>query len=103
MADFVEQFVERLRRESLACGQRPQHVYQEQANPKNLRERWIVSRVSAQLPEDYIPHPFAPCHAFCSRDLIEQLNLLLSQLEAYCCIPENSFPLCSLRVVMLGK
>ena len=78
LADFIEQFVERLRRESLACGQRPQHVYQEQANPKNLRERWIVGRVSAQLPEDYIPHPFAPRHAFGSRDLIEELNLLLS-------------------------
>ena len=74
VTDFVEQFVERLRRESLACGQRPQHVYQEQANPKNLRERWIVGRVSAQLPEDYIPHPFAPRHAFCSRDLIEELR-----------------------------
>src|SRR5271165_4627221 len=58
LADFVEQFVERLRRESLACGQRPQHVYQEQANPKNLRERWIVVRVSAQLPKDHIAYPF---------------------------------------------
>src|SRR5579872_2085281 len=102
LADFVQQFVERFRRESLACGQRPQHVYQEQANPKNLRERWIVG-VSAQFPEDYIPHPFAPCHTFCSRELIEELNLLFSQLEAYRCIPENSLLLCSLRVAMLGE
>ncbi len=74
IADFVEQFVERLRRESLACGQRPQHVYQEQANPKNLGEGWIAGRVSAQLPEDHISHPFASCHAFCSRDLIEAVT-----------------------------
>jgi hypothetical protein len=38
IADFVEQFVERLRRESLACGQRPQHVFQQLANSKNLGE-----------------------------------------------------------------
>src|SRR5713226_6808628 len=60
LADFVEQFVERLRRESLACGQRPQHVYQEQANPKNLRERWIVGRSSTQLSENHIAYPFPP-------------------------------------------
>src|SRR5208283_2054600 len=44
-----------------------------------------------------------PRHAFCSRDLIEELNLLLSQLEAYRCVSENSLALSSLRVVMLGK
>jgi hypothetical protein len=59
IADFIEQFVERLRRESLACGQRPQYVYEEQANPKNLGQRWIAGRSFAQLPEDHIANPFA--------------------------------------------
>jgi len=52
-------------------------------------DRWPSLRA---VPQDHIPHPFAACHAFCSRDLIEELNLLLSQLEAYRCIPENSLP-----------
>ena len=63
IADFIEQFVERLRRESLACGQGPQYVYQEQANPENLGQRWIAGRSSAQLPEDHIAYPFARVQA----------------------------------------
>ena len=59
IADFIEQFVERLRRESLACGQGPQYIYEEQANPENLGQRWIAGRSFAQLPQDHIANPFA--------------------------------------------
>jgi hypothetical protein len=37
-ADFVEQFVERFWRESLAGGEGTEHVYQEQADSDNLGE-----------------------------------------------------------------
>src|SRR4029077_5950244 len=59
VADFIEQFVERLRRESLTCGQGSQYVYEEQANSENLGQRWIAGRFFAQIPQDHIPNPFA--------------------------------------------
>ena len=41
-ADLVEQLVERFGGQLLACCQRPQYVYQQQANPYDLSQRRIV-------------------------------------------------------------
>src|SRR5208337_703654 len=76
LADFVEQLVECLGRDALACGQRPQHVYQKQANPKNLRERWITGRFSPHLFEDRVAYPFPACKSLRPGKLSDSLSLL---------------------------
>ena len=49
-ADLVQHFVERFRGQLLACGQRPQHVHQQQAHSDDLGQGRIVGRCIAGRP-----------------------------------------------------
>jgi hypothetical protein len=57
---LVQHFVERFRGQLLACGQRPQHVYQQQADSYDLGQRRIVPLCIAgrPSPKDRLAAPF---------------------------------------------